>query len=215
MVNTAVLISGRGSNLQALLAAARKKNYPARIVLVISNEPQAAGIAYAHKARVPVDIINHRRFGERGAFEQKLHEKLKQAKVEIVCCAGFMRLFTNTFINQWRNRLLNIHPSLLPAFRGLDVHKRVIDSGVRVTGCSVHFIRPAMDEGPIIAQAAIPVLPDETPESLAARLLKVEHKLYPHALALVAQGVARITQGERVGMPAFAHTPRTLFVPPL
>ena len=214
-INTAVLISGRGSNLKALLEAARKQNYPARISLVISNEPNATGIMYAREAQVAVQILDHRPFSGREDFEEALHKILLEAEIELVCCAGFMRLFTSTFVNRWRNRLLNIHPSLLPAFRGLDVHKRVLESGVRITGCSVHFIRPAMDEGPIIAQAAIPVMPEDTPQSLSERLLKVEHQIYPHALALVAKGMARPTQGERVGIPEFAHTPQTLFVPPL
>jgi phosphoribosylglycinamide formyltransferase-1 len=192
-----VLISGRGSNLQALINAAKKRDYPAEIVMVISNVPQAQGLLRAEAALIPTLTIDHKNFPSREAFDDVLDAALKEAGVEILCNAGFLRLHTSGFVERWRNRHLNIHPSLLPAFRGLHSHERVIAAGCKISGCTVHFVRAEMDEGPIVAQAAVPVLDGDTPETLAARVLEAEHRLYPHALALVASGAVSI-QGERV-----------------
>ena len=192
-----VLIPGRGSNLQALINAAKKRDYPAEIVMVISNVPQAQGLLRAEAALIPTLTIDHKNFPSREAFDDVLDAALKEAGVEILCNAGFLRLHTSGFVERWRNRHLNIHPSLLPAFRGLHSHERVIAAGCKISGCTVHFVRAEMDEGPIVAQAAVPVLDGDTPETLAARVLEAEHRLYPHALALVASGAVSI-QGECV-----------------
>ena len=192
-----VLISGRGSNLQALIDACKAPDYPARIELVISNVPSVQGLLRAEAALIPTLTIDHRSFPSREAFDDVLDAALKEAGVEILCNAGFLRLHTSGFVERWRNRHLNIHPSLLPAFRGLHSHERVIAAGCKISGCTVHFVRAEMDEGPIVAQAAVPVLDGDTPETLAARVLEAEHRLYPHALALVASGAVSI-QGECV-----------------
>jgi len=192
-----VLISGRGSNLKALIEATQRPDFPARIALVISNRPDAPGLDFARAAGIDAQVIDHKAFGDRPEFEQAMTEALQASGVEIVCNAGFMRLLTAHFVQHWRDRQLNIHPSLLPAYRGLDTHERVIAEGTRITGCTVHFVRVEMDAGPIIAQAAVPVSPSDTPEKLAERVLQAEHLLYPHALALVASGQVRV-EGERV-----------------
>ena len=192
-----VLISGRGSNMSALIEACKKPSYPAEIILVISNRSEAAGLDIAAVAGIATRVIDHRKYPSREAFEADLDAALRAAKVEIICMAGFMRLLTKGFVEAWRDRQLNIHPSLLPAFKGLDTHERVIASGEKISGCTVHFVRTEMDAGPIIAQAKIPVLPEDSPGDLAARVLEAEHKLYPQALKLVASGSARV-EGERV-----------------
>lgn len=194
---TAVLISGRGSNLQALLDAAKDSSYPARIVRVISNVADAGGLKRAEAAGVATSVIDHRSYKGRPAFEAALDQALRADGVELVCLAGFMRLLTADFVEAWRDRLINIHPSLLPAFPGLDTHARALSAGVRFVGCTVHFVRPAMDEGPIIVQAAVPVLPGDDEAALAARVLAAEHKAYPLALRLVAAGRAKVVR-ERV-----------------
>jgi phosphoribosylglycinamide formyltransferase-1 len=209
-----VLISGRGSNLQALIEAQKAPDYPAEVVLVLSNVPGVHGLARAEAAGIPALVIDHKRFANRAEFDAALDQRLKQAGVELLCNAGFMRLHTEAFVRSWWNRHLNIHPSLLPAFKGLHTHTRVLDEGVKITGCTVHFVRPEMDSGPIVAQAAVPVLPDDTPESLADRVLEVEHRLYPHALRLVASGALRV-EGERVvGMTQLSRQP-PIFSPPI
>jgi phosphoribosylglycinamide formyltransferase-1 len=192
-----VLISGRGSNLQALIDACADENYPAEIVRVISNVPGAAGLARAHAADIPNVVIDHKAFDDREAFEEALGEALSGAKAELVCLAGFMRLLTEGFVNRWHDRLINIHPSLLPAFRGIHIHERVIEYGARFSGCTVHFVRPAMDEGPIIIQAVVPVLHDDDPDLLAARVLAQEHRAYPLAVRLIAESRVRVAD-ERV-----------------
>jgi phosphoribosylglycinamide formyltransferase-1 len=194
---TAVLISGRGSNLQALLDAAKDPSYPARIVRVISNVPDAGGLKRAEAAGVATSVIDHRSYKGRPAFEAALDQALRADGVELVCLAGFMRLLTAEFVDAWRDRLINVHPSLLPAFPGLDTHARALAAGVRFAGCTVHFVRPTMDEGPIIVQAAVPVLPGDDEATLAARVLAAEHKAYPRALELVAGGRAKVVR-ERV-----------------
>ncbi|MCC7048545.1 MAG: phosphoribosylglycinamide formyltransferase [Alphaproteobacteria bacterium] len=207
-----VLISGRGSNMKALIEAAAAKNYPAEIVLVLSNRADAAGLAIAAGAGVKTQVIAHQDFADRAAFDAALDAALRAAGVEIVCLAGFMRLFTPGFVEQWRGRMLNIHPSLLPSFPGLDPHGQAIAAGVRFSGCTVHFVTPAMDSGPIIAQAAVPVHAGDTAQSLATRVLAAEHRLYPMALALVAQGRARM-EGDRAVLDAAAAPQEAVFNP--
>ncbi len=187
-----VLISGRGSNLQALIDACADEDYPAEIVLVISNVPGAAGLARAEAAGIPTVVVDHKAFDDREAFEKVLGEALSAASAELVCLAGFMRLLTEDFVNHWRDRLINIHPSLLPAFRGIHIHERVIEYGTRFSGCTVHFVRPAMDDGPIIIQAVVPVFQDDSPDLLAARVLAQEHRAYPLAVRLIAESRVRV-----------------------
>jgi phosphoribosylglycinamide formyltransferase-1 len=194
-----VLISGRGSNLQALIEAAQASDYPAEIVLVISNVPGAQGLARAEAAGIPTRTINHKDFTFREAFDAALTAALQDAGVELLCNAGFMRLHSEGFVRHWWNRHLNIHPSLLPAFKGLRTHARVLEEGAQITGCTVHFVRPELDSGPIVAQAEVPVLDGDTPESLAARVLEAEHRLYPHALRLVASGAVRVEDDAVIG----------------
>lgn len=208
-----VLISGRGSNLQALINACKRRDYPAEIVLVISNVPQAQGLLRAEAALIPTLIINHKDFPTPEAFDAALDAALNEAQVELLCNAGFMRLHTPGFVERWRDRHLNIHPSLLPAFRGLHTHERVITAGCKISGCSVHFVRAEMDEGPIVAQAAVPVLADDTAETLAARVLEAEHHVYPHALALVASGAVSVKDERVLDTNDQAQVP--LFSPPL
>jgi phosphoribosylglycinamide formyltransferase-1 len=183
-----VLISGRGSNLQALLDASAEPGYPAEIALVVSNRPGASGLERAQRAGVPTRVIDHRDFADRPAFETALTGALRDAGAEAVCLAGFMRVLTGAFVEAWRGRLLNIHPSLLPLFPGLDTHARALAAGVKLHGCTVHLVSEALDGGAIVGQAAVPVLPDDTAETLAARVLTVEHQLYPHCLRLLAEG---------------------------
>lgn len=183
--------------MDALIAAARTSDFPAEIVLVASNRPDAPGLARAKAAGFAVAAVDHKIYAGREEFERSLHIVLETHRVELVCLAGFMRLFTPWFIGQWRGRLLNIHPALLPAYRGLHTHDRALADGVKIHGCTVHFVVPEMDEGPIVAQAAVPVLDDDTPEALGARVLAQEHVIYPHALRLVAADAVRI-EGNRV-----------------
>ncbi|MFZ1414572.1 MAG: phosphoribosylglycinamide formyltransferase [Defluviicoccus sp.] len=208
-----VLISGRGSNLQALIDAGRDPAFPARIATVISNEPGAAGLTRARAAGIPTVTINHRDFPNRAAFEESLNAALAAAGVELVCLAGFMRLLTEGFVRHWWDRLINIHPSLLPAFRGLHVHEAVLAYGARFSGCTVHYVRPAMDDGPIIAQAAVPVLADDDADRLAARILAEEHRIYPLAVRLIAERRVRVAD-ERV-LIAEARAPGTSLLNPL
>ncbi len=211
-LKTAVLISGRGSNLQALLDAAADPAYPAEIVLVLSNVPGAFGLERAKKAGVATATVDHKLFPDRPSFERALDAKLKESGVEFVCLAGFMRLLTPDFVTPWQDRLINIHPSLLPSFKGLHTHERALEAGVRFAGCTVHFVRPATDDGPIIAQAAVPVHAGDSPDSLAARVLEAEHRIYPMALALVASGKARV-RGDSVEIEG-ARTPGTSLMNP-
>ena len=186
---TAILISGRGSNMAALIAAARDPDYPAEIVLVISNRPDAAGLALARQAGIPMLAIDHRLFrADRRAHEAAIDAALREAGVELVCLAGYMRLLTPSLIDAWEGRMLNIHPSLLPAFPGLNTHARALAAGVKLHGCTVHLVTQTMDEGPILAQAAVPVLPGDTEASLADRVLAQEHLIYPSTLRLFVAG---------------------------
>ena len=193
----AVLISGRGSNLQALIDACQEPDYPAEIGLVLSNVGAAAGLERAREADIPTAIVEHKDFEDRKGFEDALLGEIGRAGVGLVCLAGFMRLLSDHFLGPWHNRVVNIHPSLLPSFKGVHVHEQVIESGARLTGCTVHFVRPAMDSGPIIIQAAVPVHTGDTPETLAARVLSQEHRIYPMAVRYIALGRLRIV-AERV-----------------
>mgnify|MGYP001210726147 CR=1 FL=1 len=208
-----VLISGRGSNLQALIDAAAAPDYPAEVALVLSNKADAAGLGRAAAAGIPTRTVSHRGFPDRDSFDAALTAALEAAEVGLVCLAGFMRLLTPGFVEHWRDRLINIHPSLLPAFRGLDTHARALAAGVRFAGCTVHFVRPQMDEGPIILQAAVPVLPEDDADSLAARVLAAEHRCYPAAVRWIAEGRVRV-EGERVRI-AGAAAPAAALLNPL
>jgi formyltetrahydrofolate-dependent phosphoribosylglycinamide formyltransferase len=207
-VRTAVLISGRGSNFSALHAASRAPDYPAEIALVVSNRADAPGLGLAEAAGVPVAVIEHRAFGrDRAAFDAALDARLRADDIELIALAGFMRLLTQEFVAGWQDRLVNIHPSLLPAFPGLDTHARALAAGVRIHGATVHLVRAEVDSGPILAQAAVPVAPDDTEQTLAARVLAAEHRIYPLALAWLAAGrvqvhatVARVDAAFRDGV---------------
>ncbi len=194
---TVILISGRGSNMMSLVEAAAEPGYPAEVAAVIANRPDAAGIPWAAARGIHTRIIDHKAYAGREPFEAALHDTLTELSAQIVCLAGFMRVLTAGFVERWQGRMINIHPSLLPSFKGLDTHARALKAGVRIAGCTVHFVVPEMDAGPIIAQAAVPVAETDTTEDLAARVLKAEHQLYPHALSLVASGHARMS-GSRV-----------------
>ncbi len=208
-----VLISGRGSNLKALIEACAAPDFPAEIVAVVSNKADAGGLEIARAAGIAASVISHRDYPTREEFDAAMDASLRAAGVEFVCSAGFMRILSDGFVEKWRDRQLNIHPSLLPAFKGLKVHERTLEAGCRVTGCTVHFVRAAMDEGPIVAQAAVPVLPGDTVETLSARVLEAEHKLYPLALRLVAEGRTRIVD-ERVVIEGEAVVAQALLVVP-
>jgi phosphoribosylglycinamide formyltransferase 1 len=191
----AILISGRGSNMAALIEAAKKPGYPAEIVLVLSNRPDAGGLARAAAAKIATATVDHRKFGkDREAFEHDVQALLEAHRIDIVCLAGFMRLFTPWLVSRWSGRMINIHPALLPTFKGLDTHQRALDAGVKIHGATAHFVVPEVDSGPIIAQAAVPVADDDTADTLAARVLAAEHRIYPLALALVASGRAVLAQ---------------------
>lgn len=189
-LNLAILISGRGSNMEALLSAAEDPAYPAKPVLVASNRPDAKGLETAAAAGIPTLAIDHKLYGkDREAFERALDKALTDAGTEIIALAGFMRVLTPWFVTRWEGRMINIHPSLLPKYKGLDTHQRAIDAGDAEAGCTVHWVSAGVDEGEIIAQAAVPILPGDTAETLAARTLPEEHKLYPRALALACQKI--------------------------
>lgn len=187
-----VLISGRGSNLQALLDACAEADFPAEIVCVLSNKADAGGLARAEQAGVDAVVVSHQDHPTRAAFGRAMTDALTAAKVDFVCLAGFMRILDDGFVNHWRDRLINIHPSLLPAFPGLDTHQRALDAGVKLAGCTVHFVRADVDSGPIIVQAAVPVLRGDDADALAGRILRQEHQLYPRALRLCAEGRVEI-----------------------
>jgi phosphoribosylglycinamide formyltransferase-1 len=187
-----ILISGRGSNMASLIEAARSPDYPAAIALVLSNRPDAAGLARAAEAGIVTAVVDHTRFPGRAAFDAAVTAELEAHGVNLVCLAGFMRILTDAFVARWRGRLINIHPSLLPAFKGLHPHRQALEAGVRIHGCTVHFVVPELDSGPTIAQATVPVLPGDTEETLAARVLAEEHRLYPEGLRLVVSGAARL-----------------------
>lgn len=188
----AILISGRGSNMTALIEAAKASDYPAEIVLVVSNRPDAPGLAHARAAGVATAVIDHTRFGDkREGFEHALDDELRNNRIDLVCLAGFMRLLTPWFVARWSGRMLNIHPSLLPQFKGLDTHRRVLEAGVKRHGATVHFVVPEMDSGPIVVQDSVAVQDGDTEATLAARVLELEHQIYPRALRAVAEGRTR------------------------
>jgi phosphoribosylglycinamide formyltransferase 1 len=184
----AILISGRGSNMAALIEAAKAADYPAEIALVVSNRPDAAGLARAHAEGISTAVIDHTRYGkDREAFERALHAELEAHRIELVCLAGFMRLLSPWLVERWHGRMINIHPALLPAFKGLDTHRRALAAGAQKHGATVHLVVPDVDSGPILLQEAVPILPGDTEETLAARVLEIEHRIYPRALRRLAQ----------------------------
>jgi phosphoribosylglycinamide formyltransferase 1 len=209
---TAVLISGRGSNLQALIDAASRPDYPAEIVLVISNVAEAPGLERAARVGIDTKVVSHKGYASRETFDDALDDLLNQAEIELVCLAGFMRIFSDAFVRRRTGSIINIRPSLLPAFKGTHVHRQVLDAGVRISGCSVHFVVPELDSGPIIAQAAVPVLASDTEDTLAARTLAAEHRLYPMALAMLAQDRVRL-EGAHAAFSGMPENAGALFNP--
>ena len=213
----AVLISGRGSNLASLLGAAAAADFPAEIALVVSNRPEAAGLQRATRAGVQTRVVDHLSFGKgeaaRAAFEGAVDAAVREANIDIICLAGFMRILSQAFVGRWSGRILNIHPSLLPAFKGLDAHAQALAAGVKIAGCTVHFVSAEMDSGPIVGQAAVPVLPGDDGAALAARILAEEHRLYPACLRLVAEGKARLTAAGLVELDAAAAAGAPLLNP--
>ncbi|HMN73104.1 MAG TPA: phosphoribosylglycinamide formyltransferase [Rhodoblastus sp.] len=198
----AILISGRGSNMMALAEAAAAPDFPAEIALVLSNRPDAAGLEWAAARGIRTATIDHKAYGkDREAFERAMQAVLAENRIDLVCLAGFLRVLTPWFVAQWQGRMLNIHPALLPSYRGLHTHERALEDGVKIHGCTVHFVAPEMDAGPIVLQAAVPVEDSDDADALAARVLKEEHRIYPQALALVAAGKVKI-DGNRVLMRA-------------
>ncbi|EAU42761.1 phosphoribosylglycinamide formyltransferase [Fulvimarina pelagi HTCC2506] len=219
-----VLISGRGTNMSALIAACMDPSYPGRIVGVISNQPDAQGLKTAERYDISARAIDHRDFPNREAHDEAVKAELETLKADIVCLAGYMRLLTPGFVRHFAGRMINIHPSLLPLFPGLDTHTRAINAGMRVHGCTVHYVTEGMDEGPIIAQAAISIEANDTPDTLADRLLRAEHRLYPHALKLILEGTVRLSGGRAIlkteecapddaDATRFAHGPAMLVSP--
>jgi phosphoribosylglycinamide formyltransferase-1 len=192
----AVLISGRGSNMAALIEAAKDPAYPAEIALVVSNRPDASGLMTAKANGIAIAVVDHTIYGkDRAAFERAIQAELESRRIDIVCLAGFMRLLTPWFIDRWPQKLLNIHPALLPAFKGLDTHKRAIEAGAKLHGATVHFVVPEMDSGSVIVQGAVAVPEGDTEDALAKRVLGVEHAIYPQALKLVAEGRVTVADG--------------------
>lgn len=211
-MRAAILVSGRGSNMAALIDAAAEPGFPAEIVAVISNRPGAGALAIADRAGIATAVIDHKAFPSREAFDAALDAELKRVAPDVVCFAGFMRLLTPGFIAGWEGRMLNIHPALLPSFKGLDTHARALDAGVRLHGCTVHLVTAEMDAGPIVAQAAVPVLDGDDEETLGARVLAAEHRLYPRALKAWAEGRARFENG-RVAWSGGGEAPDALIWP--
>jgi len=197
-LKTGVLISGRGSNLQALIDACAAPDFPAEIVLVLSNIADAYGLERAARANIPTVAISHKDFASREAFDDAMDAKLRAAGVEFICLAGFMRLLSPAFVKRWEGRIVNIHPSLLPLFKGLHVHEQALAAGVAESGCTVHYVVPELDSGPTIIQAKVPVEPGDTPDTLAARVLEAEHRIYPQALKMAAEGRVRLEDGKAV-----------------
>ncbi len=210
---TAVLISGRGSNLAALIAAADNADFPAEIALVLSDRADAKGLDLAREHGIPIAAIDKARCGTKAEIEMQFDTALRDAGIELICLAGFMRILSAHFVESWRDRILNIHPSLLPLFPGLKTHERALEAGVRIHGATVHFVRAEMDAGPIVAQGAVPVLDGDTPEHLADRVLGIEHRIYPLALDLVASGRAKV-QGERVIIDSTTMAPDAALLSP-
>lgn len=195
---TAILISGRGSNMQSLIDAAAAPDFPAQIALVFANKPEAAGLTFAAEHGIPTKAVSHKDYASREAFDAEIDKALEDAGIEIVCLAGFMRILSEGFTRKWQGRMLNIHPSLLPSFKGAHAHELAIEAGVRISGCTVHFAVAELDSGPIILQAAVPVDLQDTPDTLAARILTAEHRIYPQALSLLASGKVRLDGNKAV-----------------
>jgi phosphoribosylglycinamide formyltransferase-1 len=209
----AILISGRGSNMAALIEAARAQNFPAEIVVVISNKADAFGLVKARNSGVPAVTIESKPFGkDRAGFEARLQSALDEYRVDLICLGGFMRLFTAGFVQRWHGRMLNIHPSLLPSFPGLDPQRQALRAGVKISGATVHFVIPETDAGPIVMQGAVAVRDDDTPETLAARILRIEHRIYPEALQLVASGKAQL-EGDICKTAAYGSPDDSLISP--
>jgi phosphoribosylglycinamide formyltransferase 1 len=209
----AILISGRGSNMVALIEAAKAEDFPAEIVAVISNRADAAGLARASASGIPTIVIESKPFGkDRAGFEAMLQRALDEKNVELICLGGFMRLFTTEFVQRWYGKMLNIHPSLLPCFPGLDPHGQALKAGVKISGATVHFVIPETDAGPIVVQGAVAVADDDTPETLAARVIQIEHRIYPEALRLLASGRLRL-QGDVCKTATSAASGGTLISP--
>ena len=192
LLNTAILISGEGTNMQALIDRCNEGKIAAKIAVVVANVTNAQGLKRAQTAGIPTTVIDHKKYPNRVSFENEITGKLNEKKIEMICLAGFMRLLTKNFVNRWRNRLINIHPSLLPSYKGLNTHQRALKDGVKFTGCTVHYVRPKMDSGPIIAQAVVPIFPDDNLKTLSKRVLAAEHRCYPLALGMIANGKAKI-----------------------
>lgn len=210
-----VLISGNGSNLQAIIDAIEEKQLDAVIRVVVSNREEAFGLVRARKHDIPTEVLDHRKFSSREAYDQALIDILKARQVELVILAGFMRLLSPVFVSSYSNRIMNIHPALLPAFPGLHVQRKALEHGARFSGCTVHFVNEGCDEGPIIIQAVVPVFPDDTEESLSARILKEEHRIYPRAIQLYSEGRLRVV-GRKVLVDKLAREEdRVLVNPPL
>lgn len=197
-MRVAILVSGRGSNMAALIEAAAEPGFPAEIVSVISNRPEAGALAIAERAGIVTAVVDHKAYPSREAFDEALDAEIRRSLPDVVCMAGFLRLLTPGFIAKWEGRMLNIHPALLPSFKGLDTHARALEAGVRLHGCTVHLVTAEMDAGPIVAQAAVPVLDGDDEAALAARVLKAEHRLYPRAMKAWAEGRARLEDGRVV-----------------
>lgn len=209
----AVMISGRGSNLQALIDACATPGYPAEIILVLSNRPDAKGLDRAAQAGIPTKVIDHKNFTDRATFDAEMTAAMEAAGTDLVCLAGFMRLLSDEFVDHWRDRMINIHPSLLPAFKGLEVQDRVLARGARFAGCTVHYVRKEMDTGPIIVQAVVPVLAEDTPDDLAARILVREHEIYPLAVRLIAEGRVTIDEKDRAVIAGAVSPERSVVNP--
>lgn len=195
-LNLAILISGRGSNMQALISACEDQDFPARVAVVVSNRPDAAGLEIAAVKNIPVAIVDHKTYTGKAAFEQALQDVLAGYDIDLICLAGFMRILSADFIAAWPDKIINIHPSLLPAYKGLDTHGRAIADKVAESGCSVHFVTPGMDEGPVIIQKKVPVFADDTPQTLASRVLEQEHVAYPEAVRLIGEKRVRVVDGK-------------------
>jgi phosphoribosylglycinamide formyltransferase-1 len=209
----AILISGRGSNMEALIAAAAEDSYPAQIALVISNRPDAPGLRRAAAAAIATEIVDHTHYpNDREGFERAVQAKLETHRIDLLCLAGFMRLLSPSFVGKWQGRMLNVHPALLPCFKGLDTHARALAAGVKIHGATVHMVVPEVDSGPIVAQAAVPVRDSDTADTLAARVLDAEHRIYPAALKFLAEGRVRIVDG-RCRIEGQAHGEGVLLVP--
>ena len=193
-IKVGILISGNGTNLQAIIDASQKDSFPAEIAIVISNNPSAYGLKRAISANIPTKVVDHKLFDQREDFDTAVSVELRKADCELICLAGFMRILSEQFVNNWPMRIINIHPSLLPSFKGRNVQKQAIDAGVRIAGCTVHFVISELDAGPIIAQAAVPVLKQDTPASLSTRILQQENHIYPLALELIAKKI----QGKKI-----------------